>query len=229
MTGIISALKLEIEAIIEKMESRTDETVSGMTFWRGKIGGGEVVAAVCGVGKVFAAMCAQTMILKWNPSLIINVGVAGSLSDRLKVTDVIVARSVVQHDMDTSPLGDAKGQISGINVVYMDCDSTAADKLAGCLRESGINYIEGTVASGDQFICDPAKKEWIAKTFGASACEMEGASIGQVCYVNKTPFAVLRAISDSADGEAHMSFPQFAAIAAKNSAETITRYLKSFT
>lgn len=224
MTGIISALKIEIELIEEKIENAKTETISGIAFRFGTINGNEVVAAVCGVGKVHAALCAQTMILKWNPSLIINVGVAGSLSETLDVTDVVAATSVVQHDMDTSPLGDKKGMISGINVINIDCDSEANGNLCRCMEKLNIRHTKGVVASGDQFICDKDKKKWIAETFDAKACEMEGAAIGHVCYINKTPFTVLRAISDKADGEADISFLQFAEIAAKNSARIINAY-----
>ena len=197
MTGIIGAMKIEIEALNAQMENRQTKTVSGIEFTSGTLCGREVVTSVCGIGKVFAAMCAQTMILLYSPDRIINTGVAGSLSTKLNIGDIAVSDFVVEHDMDTSPLGDPVGMISG------------------------------KIASGDCFVNSAEKKKYISETFGAIACEMEGAAIGHVCYVNKVPFCVIRAISDAADGSSHMDYSKFTALAAKNSAAVMTELLRS--
>lgn len=114
MTGIIGAKEIEIEALNAQMENRQTRTVSGIEFTSGTLYGREVVTAVCGIGKVFAAMCAQTMILLYSPDRIVNTGVAGSLSTSLNIGDIVVSDYVVEHDMDTSPLGDPVGMISVI-------------------------------------------------------------------------------------------------------------------
>ena len=226
MIGIIGAMQSETEALIARLVSPEKETVSGVTYTRGMLEGQEVVIATCGVGKVFAAICAQTMILRYAPTLIINTGVAGSLSKKLGIGDVAVATALVQHDMDTSPLGDPVGLVSGINKVCFEADASIAARLAACVKEEGANSLLGVIASGDQFICDSAKKAWIADSFSAVACEMEGAAIAHVATVNNTPFAVLRAISDEADGEASMDFPTFVRIAAARSVAVLCRFLR---
>lgn len=119
MTGIIGAMKIEIEALNAQMENRQTKTVSGIEFTSGTLCGREVVTAVCGIGKVFAAMCAQTMILLYSPDRIINTGVAGSLSMKLNIGDIAVSDFVVEHDMDTSPLGDPVGMISGLSLIHI--------------------------------------------------------------------------------------------------------------
>ena len=216
MIGIIGAMTVEIEGIRASMTEKSEKIISGVTYVSGKLGKNEVVTAVCGIGKVFAAICTQTMILEFKPDVIINTGVAGSLSSELNVCDIAVAGNVVQHDMDTSPLGDPKGLISGINVIYFEADKKASALLSDIARENGINTVLGTIASGDQFIASKEVKNAIVSEFGAIACEMEGASIGHVCYVNKVPFAVLRAISDKADGVAEIDYPTFCKMAADN-------------
>jgi len=225
MIGFIGAMQKETDGIISLMTERGEATVSGIKFVKGKIEGKEAVVATCGIGKVFAGMCAQTMILKYAPEAVINVGVAGSLLPELKVCQVVVADKVVEHDMDTSPLGDPKGLISGINVVYMPCDEKLCEKLTMSCLESGIDTFKGTVASGDQFLADPAIKANIATEFGACACEMEGAAIGQVCYVNTVPFAVLRAISDGACEDGAMDYLKFCDIAAKQTVDLVKRFM----
>lgn len=217
MIGIIGAMTVEVEGIKTIMKDKTDFAVSGMSFTVGKLCGKDAVVTVCGEGKVNAAMCAQTMILKYNPDMIINTGVGGGLADGLKIGDVVAADKVVQHDMDMSPLGHPIGYICGVDDVEMHCDAKITETLLSCIKDCEIDCRIGTVATGDQFISSDDKKKWLVKTFNAAVCEMEGGAIGQVCVRNNIPFGILRAISDGGDDEASMSFPEFAALAAENS------------
>lgn len=227
MIGIIAAMNVEMESLRSYMENTEEETISGIRFVRGMLEGQEVVTAVCGIGKVFAALCAQTMILRYAPEAIINTGVAGTLTNALGIASIAVSSAVVQHDMDTSPLGDPKGLISGINVVEIPADAQLGGKILACAKEMGVNAVSGVIASGDQFVASAERKDFITGQFGAIACEMEGAAIGQVCYVNKVPFCVLRAISDSADGSSHMDYPQFVKLAAEQSVSLMRRVMKA--
>ena len=225
LTGIICAMPLEMEGLRARMTDMTSETVSGIEFVCGKLEGASVVTAVCGVGKVFAALCAQTMILRYAPARIINTGVAGSLSPELTIGNIAIARDVVQHDMDTSPLGDPVGLLSGINIVRIPADAALCEALTASAVTCGLTVRSGTIATGDQFISTTAQKTRIRDTFGAIACEMEGGAIGHVCYVNGTPFAVLRAISDGGDEAAQMDYPTFARMAAANSVRVLVTLL----
>ena len=110
--GIIAAMQMELDGLKAAMTDTEIETVSGMEFVRGRIAGKDVVAVVCGIGKVFAAMCAQTLILKYAPDAVINIGVAGAVGPGLRVMEVVVADKVCQHDMDTSAIGDPVGPVS---------------------------------------------------------------------------------------------------------------------
>ena len=213
--GIIGAMDDEVRELISLLEDRKNETVSGIDFNTGRLFGKNVVVAKCGVGKVFAAIATEAMIIKYSPELIVNSGVGGALDKSLRPLDIVFADKLVQHDMDTSPIGDPVGLISGINKVYFDTDKRAREILEAAAKEQGVNYLVGTVATGDKFISDKADKERITELFGASACEMEGGAIAHTAYVNGTPFMVVRAISDSADGEACMDYPTFLPLAVK--------------
>ena len=215
--GVIGALDAEVQQIISKLENRRTETVGSIAFNLGEISGKKVVVAKCGVGKVFAAICAEAMVIKYAPALLVNSGVGGALDKTLRPLDIVFADKLVQHDMDTSPLGDPVGLISGINRVFFDSDQRAIEILSSTAESLGINYITGTVATGDRFISDKADKEIITARFGASACEMEGGAIAHAAYVNNVPFVVVRAISDSADGDASMDYATFLPQAAKTS------------
>ena len=225
MIGIIAAMNVEMESLRSYMTNTTTETVSGVTFVRGTLEGKEVVTAVCGIGKVFAALCAQTMILRYAPECIINTGVAGTLTDALDIGSIAVSSAVVQHDMDTSPIGDPIGLISGINMIEIPADKDLGTRLSACAQEMNVKTVTGVIASGDQFVASGERKAFITEHFSAIACEMEGAAIGQVCYVNSVPFCILRAISDSADGSSHMDYPVFVQMAAEQSVKLLRRFL----
>ena len=225
LTGIICAMQLEMDGLRAQMTDTVSGTVSGIEFVRGTLCGAPVVTAVCGVGKVFAALCAQTMILRYAPARLINTGVAGSLSPALTIGNIAIARDVVQHDMDTSPLGDPVGLLSGINIVHIPADPALGEALEASAAACGLTVRRGTIATGDQFISSGEQKSRIRDSFDAIACEMEGGAIGHVCFVNGIPFAVLRAISDGGDEEASMDYPTFARMAAENSVRVLTDYL----
>ena len=222
--GIIGAMQMEIDNLKEAMEQTTTATYSGVEFVSGKIGEQNVVAAVCGIGKVFAAVCTEAMILKFDVDMIINIGVAGSLTKDLGVLDVAVANNVVQHDMDTSALGDPVGLLSGINMVTLDADKDMNALLCDCLSDKGIKFKKGTIATGDQFIAAKEQKDRISSMFEAIAAEMEGGSIGHVCYINQVPFAILRSISDSEGGA--MDYQTFAEQAAEQSIEVVKEFIE---
>ena len=223
--GIIGAMDIEVDGIISNMTNTQFEEISSMKFVSGELYGKRIVVCKCGIGKVFAGICAQTMILKYAPKIIINSGVAGALDEKLCVLDAVVATSVVQHDMDTSPLGDPVGLISGINVVNIEADKKVSKALENSAKELQISVKRGIIASGDQFIANNEKKQYIKDTFSASACEMEGGAIAQACYVNKIPFAILRTISDG-KGEVldYFTFSERAAVQAIKIIKNFIKY-----
>ena len=231
--GIIGAMQIEVEALCAAMTDTEREVISGIEFVSGTLRSKRVVCAKCGIGKVFAAMCAQTMILRYAPSVIVNSGVAGTLSPDLSIGQIALAEQTVQHDMDTSPIGDPVGLISGINVIYLPASPAVTAALAAAVESVGVPYKRGTVASGDQFICHTADKDRIRAAFETPekpviACEMEGAAIGQVCYVNGTPYGILRAISDGGDEQAFADYPTFLAAAAKTATEVMLRFVEEW-
>lgn len=201
MIGIIAAMSVELEKLKEAATIEKEETVSGLTFYTGTLAGKNVVMTVCGEGKVNAALSAEAMILRYAPTLLINTGVAGALSPTLSVPDVAIATAVCQHDYDISPLGYEKGQVlfPGGSAVYFEADAAAVCAFAAAADAAGVHTEQGVIASGDVFVADGALKAAIRQRFSAIACEMEGGAIGHVAYLNRTPFAVLRAISDGAD------------------------------
>lgn len=221
--GVIGAMQMEVDNLKEAMEDVRTDVYSGVTYVSGTIDGREIVAAVCGIGKVFAAICAEAMILKFDVDYVINIGVAGTLCKELGVMDVAVADQVVQHDMNTSALGDPIGLLSGLNQIFLPSDEKMRKLLCECLQERGIRYRVGTIATGDLFLHKPTQKALLHERFGAIAGEMEGGSIGHVCYVNQVPFAILRSISDGEGGA--MDYETFAEKAALQSIDVVLDFI----
>lgn len=228
MLGFICAMELEAAPLKEMMKNKRTTTISGIQFTRGKLFEKDTVVAVSGVGKVFAAMCTQAMIMKYNPETIINIGVAGALKPEANQGEIAIGANVLQHDVDTTALGDLRGQISGVKKINFKCIHEAIQPLRDICKEMGIKEHRGPVASGDQFIGDKKKKEDIFNWFGAVCCDMEAGAIGQVCYVNDVKLLSVKAISDKADGKAPECFEEFAEKGAKLVTDVICKYIENY-
>ena len=226
MLAIIGAMDVEVNALKELVEAPEIKTFAGIDFVKGKIEGKDVCIAQCSPGKVNAALCTQLMIDKFSPDAVINIGIGCSLSDDVTIKNVVIANDVCQYDMDSTGCGDPLGFISGLGVIKIDTDTRLSDRLFECAQTCGGKVHRGTVASGDTFIADDALKARVFKDFGAICGEMEGAAVGQVCYANSLPFAVLRTVSDGGDSNAHIDYPTFKKTAAEISAAILVSFIK---
>lgn len=226
MIGILCALDREIEALMRELEGAEHRALCGYDYAVGVLRGQKAVLCKCGIGKVNAAVCAQTMLLTWPVKLVINSGVAGALREPLEIGDICVATELVQHDVDTTAIGDLPGFVSTVEKIYFPCAKWAVDGiLAAAAKFEGVRAIPGRIASGDQFVTDRAAKERIVAQFEASACEMEGGAISQVCSINGVDCAVIRAISDSSSGKHQMEYMEFMPMAAETSAKVVLEFL----
>jgi len=225
--GILGAMQIEVDLLLSGLENMHCDHISGYDYYSGKLCGQSVIIAKCGVGKVNAAVCCQTMILTYKPDLVINTGVAGGLSKKLNIGDIAVAKDLVQHDVDTTAVGDPVGFVSTVNRLDFPCAQWAVDGIIAAVNaQENLKGEIVRIATGDQFIEHRPDKERIVSLFNADVCEMEGGAIAQVCYINNTDCAVIRSISDSMDGEHHIEFAKFVGIAAENSANVLMSFLK---
>ncbi len=224
VTGIIGAMESEVTAIKDAMADVRVTRVSGMEFARGSIAGSEVVVVQCGIGKVNAAICAQTLINGFGVDRVVNTGVAGSLTDELTINDFVVSVDAVQHDYDVTAIGFAPGEIPYTGMVAFPADEDMRERAVEAVRRAAptSRVLEGRVCSGDQFIATTEQRERIVSTFGGLCAEMEGAAIAQVCHLNGTPYVIIRAISDDSDG---MTYEEFQAEAARECANAVLTML----
>lgn len=198
MIGIITAMNCEAEYLKNVMTDTEQKKIGAWTFTAGSLGSTKAVLAVCGIGKVFAGSCAQAMITAFGCTHIFNVGVAGSLDEKVKIGDIVSAEATVQHDMDTTAIGDPLGLISGLNIVEMPCDEKFTEEFEKYLNSKGRTLKKGVIATGDKFFKLTSDKELVSQRFGAIAGEMEGGAVGQMCIANGVPYNVIRMITDNA-------------------------------
>lgn len=221
--GIIGAMDVEVELLRAALADRVDTTVAGRLFSEGVLDGIPCVVVQCGVGMVNAAACTQALIDRFAADCVINTGVAGSLDASIDIGDVVVATDAVNWAMDVQNLGYAPGQTPGMEQTAFPADPALAAAALAAAQAEGVRAHRGRVASADKFVRDDADKALIARTFDARCCEMEGAAIAQVCTANRIPFAILRAISDKADGSMAVDYPVFEAQAARTCAALTQR------
>ena len=222
--GIIGAMTIEVESLKESIQGLKSSARAGMTFYEGKLEELDVVVAVCGVGKVNAALCVQILCDCYQVTHIVNTGVAGSLCAQLDIGDFVVSADAMYHDFNCSPLNYKLGQIPGIPVLAFPADETLVDFAYAAAQNVHKDHVRiGRVASGDQFVYEKNQKQKIIDVTGALCTEMEGTAIAQAAWRNDIPFVIIRAISDKADDSAQMDYPAFEAIAAKRCADVTRR------
>lgn len=226
--GIIGAMEEEIECLKACMEIVTTKNIVGLTFYIGRYDGKNIVLVRSGIGKVNAAICTQAMIDHFGVDYVLVLGVAGALSEKLKIGDVLISVDAVQHDMDTSSLGDPVGTIPRMAESYFKADPELIRLAQEAAAEIAQDYsvITGRVASGDQFISTSEAKAKIRRDVQGDCAEMEGAAIAHACWLNRIPFLIIRAISDGAGEDAGMSFERFCVVAAKRSSELVEGLLQ---
>ena len=225
--GIIGAMEEELEPIFKIMKFENSLKKANMVFNSGMVFENEIVAVIGGIGKVNSAICAQILIDDFKVDNIINVGIAGGTGLNVMPGDMVIADNLVQHDIDTSAFGDELGQVPRVNTFDFPCDKVLINKaFNACMEMEKHKCFVGRIATGDQFINDTEKLRWINEKFGALACEMEGGSIAQVCYLNSIPFVVIRSISDNGNVGVHMDYEKFKPIAIENSTKILISMLK---
>ena len=229
MLGIIGAMDIEVDSLKNEMENPAINIIAGMDFYEGVIGGKDVVVVKCGIGKVNAAMCTQILADRYNVDAVINTGVAGSLNNDIDICDIVISTVAQEHDMDVTALGYEKGIIPDMDVSIFEADRKLVELTKKSAKEAGLDVkvFEGKFVSGDQFISTHEKKKSLKNSFGGDCAEMEGAAIAHVASLNNIPFLVIRAISDKADGGAHMDYPTFEKKAAANSILLLNEIIKN--
>jgi adenosylhomocysteine nucleosidase len=210
-TGIIGALAEEVSLLKQDMKISKITTISGMEFCEGKLDGKDVIVVQSGMGKVNAGICAQVLINTFGANRVINTGVAGSLDAKIDIGDIVVSIDAIEHDFDLTPLGYALGQVYNPGPIGFPADENMRKNVLIAAKECApdIHVFEGRICTGDKFIASKEQKNAIVSKFGGLCCEMEGGAIAQVCYINKTPFVIIRAISDKADDSEEMSYEKF--------------------
>lgn len=225
--GIIGAMEEEVTLLKEKMTLEEVVSVSGMDYYLGTISGKPVAIVQCGMGKVNAGICTQTLIREFHATEVINTGVAGSLDNRIDIGDMVISKDAVQHDYDVSPIGFQKGEIPYTGLHAFEADPALQTIALEAVREaaSEVSAFPGRICSGDQFVYLSEQKDAILGAFGGLCCDMESAAIAQVCYLNNTPYVILRAISDKPDGTEEIAFDVFKDEAAHRSAKVVLKML----
>lgn len=227
--GIIGAMDDEVASLKEAAGYGRISTCAAMEYCEGKIGNKNVVIVKCGMGKVNAGICTHTLINDFGCTKIINTGVAGSLDGRLEIGDIVVSTDAVQHDFTVEAIGFKKGEIPYTGLYAFPADEELRNIAVKAIRKAApeIQVFEGRVCSGDQFISTSGQKDRITSDFGGMCCEMEGAAIAQVAYLNATPFVIIRAIADKPDGSGAKDFDAFAVSASRRCAEIVKNMLEN--
>jgi adenosylhomocysteine nucleosidase len=226
--GIMSAMHEELAAVLAAMPDEQRVSVAGRDFGVGQWQGHEVVVGLSRIGKVAAATTATVMLERFKVDVLVFTGAAGGLAPCAQVGDVVVATSLLQHDMDASPLfppyevplyGRARfvtdpvlseALVAAASQVLSDPAQYLGAQAIADFHLTSPRVHQGLIVSGDRFVSTTAESQALQRSLpDALAVEMEGAAVAQVCLDYGVPFAAVRTISDRADEEAHTDFSRF--------------------
>ena len=223
--AIMGAMPEEIAPILERLDGYLTTEYAGNKYYEGTYKGVDLVIAYSKIGKVFSTLTATTMIEYFGAKKLLFSGVAGAVSPDLKVGDLVVATKLSQHDLDITAFGHPYGYVPE-GSVYVEADKGMIELSKSVAADMGLHVKEGIIATGDQFVANEERKNWIGETFNADALEMEGGSVAVVCNALNVPFFILRAISDAADMDASFSFDEFLESSAKISADFVMKMVE---
>ena len=224
--GIIAAMQEEMNEIKKIMNNVQEKTIYELKFYEGTINNKNIVLVESGVGKVNAARTTQVLIDNYKIDAVINVGSAGSANQELQIGDIVIGKTLVQHDFDITAFGHPKGYISNVGERINSDENLikSMEQTIENLQNKEFKIKIGTIASGDIFCTEPKMKEKIRDKFNADAIEMEGAAIAQVCKLDNMPILVIRSISDSPNGNNNITFDQYLETASKRCAEILNQF-----
>lgn len=228
MLGIIGAMEEEVFALKKNMQVEKTVEKASMMFLKGTLEGKPVVVVRCGIGKVNAAICTQILADEFHVDAIVNTGIAGSLKNEINIGDIVLSSDALQHDVDATGFGYEYGVIPRMETSVFKGNEKLIAMAKSCCEAVNpeIQVFVGRVVSGDQFISDKEKKNWISDKFQGYCTEMEGASIAQTAFLNGIPFLIIRAISDKADNSANMDYAEFEKQAIVHSVKLMTEMVK---
>lgn len=226
--AIIGAMEEEVVILRDQLENRTEEVIAGSEFTGGTFKGVDVVLLKSGIGKVNAALSTTLLLDRYKPDYVINTGSAGGFHESLNVGDVVISTEVRHNDVDVTVFGYEYGQVPGLPPAFIPAEELVEIAVEKAKEVEGIQVASGLIVTGDSFLSDPKRVNFIRSKFeNLHAGEMEAAAIAQVCHQFNVPFVIIRALSDIAGKESNISFDQFLHTAAKHSAELVLKIVEA--
>ena len=228
MIGIIGAMHEEIIELKNMISNLEEEKILDLTFFKGTLEGKEIVLVEGGIGKVNSSVCTTLLIDRFKVDQLIFTGVAGGTNPNIEVGDIVISNELIEHDFDCTAFGLKHGEIPRMDTSIFKSD----EKLIAIAEKSALelfdkkNIYTGRIVSGDVFVAEPKKINWLRETFNSECTEMEGAAVAHVCHLFKIPFVIIRSISDKANDDAKTDFQEFVKLAAKNSKNLIVEMMK---
>jgi adenosylhomocysteine nucleosidase len=226
--AIIGAMEEEVTLLRDHIDQKEQTVVAGYEFTAGKMDNAEVVLLKSGIGKVNAAMSTTILLEKFKPDVVINTGSAGGFHPDLNVGDVVISSEVRHHDVDVTAFGYEYGQVPQLPAAFSADEKLVQIAETAAKEISDIQVVKGLIATGDSFMSDPVRVEFVRGKFeDLQAVEMEAAAIAQVSHQFKIPFVIIRSLSDIAGKESGVSFEQYLEKAAVNSANLVMKIVKA--
>ena len=199
MVAFVYAMEKEALPLLEEVTILSDKKMGKISrLLEVSLNKKKFLIVISGIGKAFAASSlSSAFALHPEIDAVINLGVSGSLNEKeAPIFSAVIGKEFVEHDLDTSAIGDPVGMVSGINVVFLPSSEKWNSLLKQSCEELKIPSAEGVISSGDVFLSSRQRKEEIRAQFGTLSLDMESAPYAQIAYCYEKPFSALRVITD---------------------------------
>ncbi len=196
--GIMGAMPEEVDQLCARLSDVRVEDYGGVRYHCGSLAGRQVTVCCAGMGKANAAATTQVLISRYGAEKIVFSGVAGNMTSKIGIGDVVIGGTVLYHDADMDMLDQ--------NPPYLDeypGDPALIAAAEAACAEAGVKAIVGRIATGDRFVGDTGTKRRIEAACHPDCVEMEGAAVSQIAAKNGVPCVILRAMSDNADEDGY--------------------------
>ncbi len=233
----------DVIAAMQRLPGYSCSTIGMRDYHVGDFQEQPCVVVLARIGKVAAAVTAVTLIGQFAVGELIFTGLAGALGAQCHIGDIVIASTLAQHDLDARPFF-PRHEVPLLGRVEFATEARLCAELEGAarrflhtaagspaMRDAAAAFgmlapavHHGLILSGDQFVADAATAaDLLARFPQALAVEMEGAAVAQVCHEHGVACAILRTVSDRADGNAHVDFGSFLASVASTYSDGILR------
>ena len=202
------AMKIECSKILEALKKKKEIDIQGYKYYEGTFQGRKIVISLSKVGLIHSASSLSLAIEKYNPSLIINIGIAGATDKNLHIGDIVIGESIININSYRTPYK-KMGKESNPNewelltflsgeedrLIEEKTDKDLLSITKEILKDKKITV--GKIGSGDAWNREIDRIIYLNKEYNILCEDMESIATYTIANQNNIPTVSIKMISDN--------------------------------